>query len=131
LYVIINLMPNRFINSQGGIVPILVLLAAVGLIGFIVLANSASFKDGLFASLFTKPASHAQQLPLQAEIVVKFRAGTSEQVKQNIRTHFGLTKMTDVTNNGPEKDRIPVEVRETILTLLSKNQAVEGATPTP
>ncbi len=124
-------MLKRDLNNQGGVIPILVLIAAIGLIGSVLLLNTAEFKDKFLSSLYPKPASHAQELPPQAEIVVKFKAGTSEQVKQNIRKHFGLTRMADVTTNGPEKDKIPVAVRETILTLLSKNQAVEGATPAP
>ncbi len=46
-------------NKQSGIAHILVLVAAVGLIAFILIANTADFKDRLFSSLFPKPSSHA------------------------------------------------------------------------
>jgi hypothetical protein len=123
---------KRYINNQKGVVPILFLVAAIGLIGFIVAANSADFKGGIFADLFPKPSSNAEGLPSQAssqaELVISFKPGTTETTKANIRKHYGLTKMTDVTTNGPEKDKIPAKVRDQILALIAKNSAVESVT---
>lgn len=45
--------------SEKGAVPVLVLVAAVGLIGFLAVSSSAPFKDKLFAQLFPKRASEA------------------------------------------------------------------------
>ncbi len=46
-------------NNQVGVVPIFILLAAIGLVAFILIANTAGFKDGIFRILFPKPTSQA------------------------------------------------------------------------
>src|SRR5687768_5228782 len=45
---------------QKGIAHILVLVAAAGVVGFLLISSTFSFKDNLFSGLFSKPASHAQ-----------------------------------------------------------------------
>ena len=49
-------------TSQGGALPILILLAALGILGFLLISNTASFRDQLFNQLFPKPASQAATL---------------------------------------------------------------------
>lgn len=55
--------------SEKGFAHILILLAALGLIAFLVISNSAFFKDKLFATLFSKPFSHASGDSFTADIV--------------------------------------------------------------
>ena len=54
--------------DQTGVAHILLLVAAVGLVAFLVISSSASFKDNLFATLFPKPASFAASRPISAPI---------------------------------------------------------------
>ena len=49
-------------TSQGGALPILILLAAVGILGFLLISNTFDFRDTLFNRLFPKPPSHAAAL---------------------------------------------------------------------
>lgn len=46
-------------NSERGFAHILILVAAIGVIAFLVISSSAIFKDKLFSGLFPKSASHA------------------------------------------------------------------------
>lgn len=52
-------MIKRYLNDQGGVIPILILVSAVGLILFFIISQTADFRDGVFKYLFPKPASHA------------------------------------------------------------------------
>jgi hypothetical protein len=45
--------------NQKGSAPILLLLAAIGLLGFLAISSTASFQDGLFAMLYPKSKSFA------------------------------------------------------------------------
>ncbi len=47
--------------NQKGAAHLLLLIAALGLIAFIVISSTTSFKDKLFGTLFPKPASHASE----------------------------------------------------------------------
>jgi hypothetical protein len=51
---------------QKGVIHILLLLAAIGVIGFLVVTSTVTFKDKLFNTLFPKPSSHAAGLNLTA-----------------------------------------------------------------
>lgn len=54
--------------SQKGAIPVLILIAAVGLISFLVVSSTADFKDKLFAQLFPKPPSYAVSNPISEPI---------------------------------------------------------------
>ena len=50
-------------SSEKGVAQVAVLIAAVALIGFILVSSSAEFKSKLFSQLFpNKPQSHAADL---------------------------------------------------------------------
>lgn len=49
-------------SAQAGVAaPLILLLAAIGLIGYVVLSSSAPFKNGLFSLLYPKPVSRAAE----------------------------------------------------------------------
>jgi hypothetical protein len=51
---------NKLINQRGFLTPVmLIALAAIGLIAFILLSSSASFKDRMFSTLYPKQDSNA------------------------------------------------------------------------
>ncbi len=52
-------MMSKKLNNQLGITPPLVLVAVVGIIAFLLIANAFSFKDKFFNALYPKPPSHA------------------------------------------------------------------------
>src|SRR3989344_1064647 len=61
------------VRKDSGIAHILLLLAAAGLIGFLLVTNSFEFRDKLFSRLFPKPPSHARDIisgDLRADIVI-------------------------------------------------------------
>lgn len=52
-------------NNQSGvisIIPLLILVAAIGIIVFLLVSSTAPFNNGLFSILFPKPSSHASSL---------------------------------------------------------------------
>lgn len=51
--------PLRNLNLQKGAIPILVLIAAVGVIAVLAISSIAPFRDGIFYALFPKDASQA------------------------------------------------------------------------
>lgn len=51
-------MPKKF-HNQAGVLHILVLLAAAGILAFLFISNTFEFRDKLFTSLFPKPPSRA------------------------------------------------------------------------
>ena len=63
-------------NSQKGFAPhLLILLAALGIITYLLISSSASFKNNLFSMLYPKPSSHAATLP----IIFKSQSGAELQ----------------------------------------------------
>jgi len=60
--------------NQRGVVPMLILFAALGLLAFLLISNTFDFKDNLFSRLFPKPSSQAvlrgQTGDLWADIIV-------------------------------------------------------------
>lgn len=49
----------KILNDQKGTIHLLLLMAAVGLIAFLLISSTFGFKDRLFNTLFPKPSSHA------------------------------------------------------------------------
>ena len=54
--------------NQKGAVPVLVLVAAVGLVGFLLVSSSAEFKNKVFNQLFSKPSSQAVSGPISGPV---------------------------------------------------------------
>ena len=61
-------MLNRVRVNEKGAVPVLVLIAALGLIGFLAVSSSAPLKNKVLDQLFPKPASHAVSGPTSGPI---------------------------------------------------------------
>lgn len=117
------------VNNQKGFAPILILLAAAGLLAFLFLSNTFSFKDRLFNTLFPKPPSHAAEPSLPGEVIIKFKAGVPDEAKDNIRKAAGLEKKSEIDQIGVELDKVPDEVKDKIIEALSHNPRVEYAEP--
>lgn len=54
--------------SEAGVIPVLVLISALGLVAFLVISSSATFKDKLFSQLFPKRSSYALSEPISGPI---------------------------------------------------------------
>jgi thermitase len=121
-------------QNQKGVAHILMLFAAIGLIGFILVSSAASFKDKLFGSLYPKPSSQASEATVKAssipgEILVKFRTGVDDHAKQNVRSEHGLSVLETLPQIGVERLKVPEQVKEKVLQALSNNPNVEFAEP--
>lgn len=115
--------------SQRGFAPILILLAAAGIITFLLLSSTLPFKDKLFNTLFPKPPSHAQEPSVPDEILMKFKVGVSEQVKDNIRKAHGMEKKDEAKQIGVELDKVPEKAKDKIIEALKHNPRIEYAEP--
>ena len=121
-------MPKKF-NSQGGALPILILLAALGFLGFLLISNTFDFRDALFNRLFPKPPSEASQKKesVPGEIVVKFKPAASEKIKQEILNSNGLTQKDNIPEIGAILLKVPEAARDKVLEALKKNPNLEYA----
>src|SRR3990167_11101957 len=98
-------------NSQGGALPILILLAALGILGFLLISNTASFRDQLFNQLFPKPASEAAKPEAPSvpdEILLKFKPGVNQKAKDAVMKRYGITTKDTI----PQIDVIVAKVPE-------------------
>lgn len=82
----------KTVKQEAGTVPILVMVAVIGLVAFLVFANVAGFKNKLFSSLYPKPTSHAQSNYTSGEILIQFKAGINEEAKTNARGKVKATQ---------------------------------------
>ncbi len=124
---------KRYLNYEDGVVHILILIAAIGLIAFLVIANLASFKDKLLNSLFPKPSSHAAE-PVKTpstpdEILVKFRPGVTSNVKNITLRQHGLTSKDTIPNIGVIVAKVPEKAKDKVLQSLSHNPNIQYAEP--
>lgn len=99
-------------DKEKGTVPVLVLLAAVGLIVFIVFSSSAGFKDKLFSRLFPKPPSFAAE---PDEVIVKFKKQVPDTERDKVRKQHNLTKESVIESKDEE------DVDEQVLGVNSEN----------
>src|SRR3989344_1916497 len=117
--------------NQKGIAPlILILLAALGIIVYLLLTNTASFKDRLFSLLYPKPPSHAEEADsVPGEILLKFKPGVNENAKENARKGHGMEKLDEIVELGVEKIKVPDQVKDKVIEALSHNPNIEFAEP--
>ncbi len=54
--------------GEAGVVPVFVLIAGIGLVAFLVISSSGSFKDRLFSLLYPKPSSYAVSNPISGPV---------------------------------------------------------------
>lgn len=71
------LLNKMYKLSQKGAIPLLVLIAAIGLIIFLGVSSSVDFKDKIFSQLFPKPASRAASGPISEPIIPSPSASAS------------------------------------------------------
>ena len=123
----------KYLKEAGsiGAIPILILLASVGLLSFLLISNTFNFKDTLFDRLFPKPSSEAAQeaKSVPDEILLKFKKDIPENAKENIRNSQGL-KVEDVIKQiGVEKVKVAPEARDKVIEALNNNPNIEFAEP--
>ena len=124
-------MPNSFKNSSGlGAVPIVVLVAAVGLLLFLLITNTFDFKDILFSRLFPKPPSSAQEArSVPGEVLMKFKPGAPENARENIRNSHGAKVESVIEKLEVERWKVPDQARDQVIEALSNNPNIEFAEP--
>ena len=87
---------SKFFDNQKGaiqIIPILLIVAAVGLISFLLITSTAGFKDEFFSVIFPKPVSNAAvSNPVTPPLVIRVDSGN-------------ISNYTDSQGNVWSKDR--------------------------
>ena len=124
---------NKKFNSQGGVLPVLILVAAAGILGFLLISNTFDFRDALFNRLFPKPPSSASQKPepksVPGEILLKFKPGVSEEVRNNgLKGHS-----IEVKDTIPQIDvilgKVPDQAKDQVIEALKNNPNILYAEP--
>lgn len=108
--------------NQSGIAPILFLIAALGVIAFVLISSTAPFRDRLFSKLFPKPSSFAAE---HDEIIVKFKLEVPDKEKEVILNTFNL-KTEKVIDS---KDEVEV-IENTSESSVSAGESVQGISTT-
>ncbi|MBI3486529.1 S8 family serine peptidase [Candidatus Daviesbacteria bacterium] len=124
-------MPKK-LNSEGGVVPLLLLFAAIGLISFLLISDTFNFRDKLFSSLFPKPSSFAQTKVSPSasdQILVKFKNGLSDKQKQSVYKLYGLEKKDNLKQISVDLVKVNPKAKDRVLEALSKNNLIEYAEP--
>lgn len=121
----------RFAGEAGFTPILLLLLAAIGLIAFLLISSTFPFKDKLFSLLFPKPPSHAaENAPsVPDEILIKFKPGVSEQAKQNIKNEHALEVLDTIPHIEVLRVKVNAQSRDAIIEALKHNPLVEFAEP--
>jgi thermitase len=116
-------------NQESGVVPILVLLAAIGVVAFILITGTFDFRDTLFNKLFPKPTSDAQSRmgspSTPDEILIKFKPGSSQKAQDANLKKFGLTAKSKVPQIDVIVAKVPEKAKEKVLKALSHNPHIE------
>lgn len=120
--IILMLLPNNksVINSEGGALPLLVIIAIVGVLGFLAISSYAPFKDALFGSLYPKPSSNASESkgaspdnpgkPLTRatdHILVKFQDNIGQAKKAEVLAAHNLKQTDEISQIGVKIVNIP------------------------
>lgn len=109
---------------------VLILVAAIGLVGFLILASSANFKDQLFAALYQKQSSFAAGETVPDEILVKFDKSVSSADQTKIKAALGQVSTAEtIPSIGVEGWRVDVNKRDEILNSLNNNPFILYAEP--
>ena len=119
-------------NSQGGALPILILLAALGILGFLLISNTASFRDQLFNQLFPKPASEAAKPEAPSvpdEILLKFKPGVNQKAKDAVMKRYGITTKDTIPQIDVIVAKVPERAKGKVIQALSHNPFIEYAEP--
>jgi thermitase len=121
-------MPKK-INQEGGVVPILILLAAIGVVAFILITGTFDFRDTFFNKLFPKPTSDAQgrmsSPSTPDEILIKFKPGASKKAQDANLKKFGLTVKSTVPKIDVIVAKVPEKAKEKVLKALSNNPNID------
>ncbi len=120
---------KKLLNNQKGAIPILLLLAAVGLLVYLFATNTFSFKDKLFNTLFPKPPSHAQAPSVPDEILLKFKAGVNDKARENVLKEHNLEIKETIPAIEVILAKVPEQAKDKVLEALSHNPRIEYAEP--
>lgn len=119
-------------SNQKGLAPIiLILLAAIGLILWLLISNTFSFKDKLFNTLFPKPPSHAQEqgASVPDEILLKFKPGVKEHAKEQVLNANALQKIDSIPQIEVDLVKVPEQARDKVIEAFKNNPLIEYAEP--
>ncbi|MBI2039871.1 S8 family serine peptidase [Candidatus Microgenomates bacterium] len=110
---------------------ILIFLSSLGILAYILLSSSASFKEELFGTLYPKPSSKAigKAESVADEVIVKFKEGTDEGKKDNIRRKHNLSKVGIIPKIEVERLKVAPPLKEATIEQLKNDPNVLFAEP--
>lgn len=89
---------QKQIKSEAGALPLLVVVAVLGILGFLALSNYAPFKDRFLASIYSKPFSFAA-----ASGVTVSGSTTGAVLQTQLSTNNVWSGMVDLTPGAQDK----------------------------
>src|SRR3989344_2116306 len=90
----------KSLNSKGTL-SILVLLAAIGITGFLIVTSIFNFSDNLFSNIFPKPSSRASELYLPIDLSKCLDIGVlHDRTKYHSLVHFQNSEDPNDPNRG-------------------------------
>lgn len=127
-------MPKYLKTNQDrglGFIPIVILIAAAGILLFLFVSNTFEFRDNLFSKLFPKPPSHAaQQAPsVPDEILFKFKPGVTEDIKNKVASESALQVKEKIPHIDVFVAKVNPNSRDAVIEALKHNPNIEYAQP--
>jgi hypothetical protein len=107
----------------------IIMVAALGLVGFLVASNSAVFQDQLFATLYPKQESYASGQAVENEVLVKFDKNIDILNKEKLRAKHNVAVTGEINDIGVERWQVATDKREEILTSLKNEPYLIFAEP--
>ncbi len=115
--------------KDNGFAPILIILAAAGIIIYLLLSSTLPFKDKLFSLLYPKPSSFAQGSSVPDEILLKFKTGVPDSARENVLKAHGLEIKETIPAIEVIMAKVPEQAKDKVLEALSHNPRIEYAEP--
>lgn len=128
----------KYLKERGsiGAVPILILLAAVGLLGFLLISNTADFRDTLFNRLFPKPPSEAVETSQEARDLTNQLLQAAKTKNQSVLFGTALKRkeiMAQAAKDIPEiflnntlPDKFTKKLPKSVADLIEKKVSIKG-----
>lgn len=85
--------------SEKGAIPVLLLIVAVGLVGFLLVSSAAPFKDKLFSQLYPKSASFAVSDPIPPDNIAPAVSITNPVNGSTVRKNSAVNITASASDN--------------------------------
>jgi hypothetical protein len=107
----------------------IIMVAALGLVGFLTVSNSAVFQDQLFATLYPRQQSYASGQAVENEVLVKFDKDIDVLSKEKLRAKNNVAVTGEINGIGVERWQVATDKRDEILMSLKNEPYIIFAEP--